>query len=121
MSPAIFRWVLTDIFAELAPRWRAKGYGVLMGDNLLQFFAWADDPWLCAKKSAELNEMVHDLERETHRQAGLALRRQKCRRVQIRRPDQTAEEVPPQREALQSVQELPADECMRVLGAPVHP
>lgn len=83
-SPAVFRWELTDVFAVLAPRWRAKGYAVPMGENLLQFAVWADDTWMLGKNAWELNEMVHDLEHEAHRQAGLAVRREKCTRVQIR-------------------------------------
>lgn len=69
------------------------------------------------KTAWELNEMVQDLEQEAHRQAGLALRRQKCTRVQIRRCDHTAQEVSPTCEALSSMHELLAGDCMRVLGA----
>lgn len=59
--------------------------------------------------------MVQELEREAQRQAELALRRQKCTRVQTRRLDQAAEHVLPGHEALQSIQELPAP---RRPGAP---
>lgn len=60
--------MFTGIFAELAPLWRAKGYGVFMGDTLLlPFVVWAEEAWLVSKHSEEFNEMAQDLEREVPR------------------------------------------------------
>lgn len=65
--------------------------------------------------------MVQGFEREARTQTGLALRRTQCTRVQIRRPDQRPETVPEHHEALRNMHLFHPEECMRVLGAPLHP
>lgn len=125
------RWVRSAAPGRTAPpaKWnsnlttvmREKGYGVRMGEHLLQFVAWAGPTWLLGKNPGELNDMVRDLEKAAARHAGMSLRLAKCTRTEIRRPDQPATVVPEDCVSLGAMQELPEGDCMRVLGAPVHP
>lgn len=82
------------MFAELAPRWRERGYGVQTRRQLLQFITSPHDACLVAKNAIELNGIVRGLEEMAARVACLTLRPQKCTHTQVQRKDQSAEVVP---------------------------
>lgn len=65
--------------------------------------------------------MVQDLEEVAASKTGLRLRLQTCTRTQILPKDQPREVVVADHVALLAMAELPEKDCMRVLGAPVHP
>lgn len=122
VSPMIFRWTMEEVFEAVKPQWEARGCGLSIDGSRMTHICWAYDMWLIAQSAAELDWMIGSLEQAAHDIVGLDLRLGKCKWARIHRRGRDAPELRPSaaRGNLRRMTELPAGQCLGVLGAYVQ-
>ena len=83
LSPKLFINVLRAVMEKLLPRWEAKRYGILVGEEAdnnerLHYLSFADDTTLFAKPKSALRKMLFDITKEFEA-VGLKLNADKCK------------------------------------------